>query len=124
MQPLQIPLLIFSGCVLIPGKVQIQIKWLSFVFTDKGNFGVALHVRCGIAEYVPVPADHYRKPDHVLKLDSETWAGLYLNAVSLNDAIDSGKVQLAGDRGQVTQIFDMFDRFNPTRNYIVPPLED
>ncbi len=107
-----------------PRKSADTDQVVEFVFTDKGNFGVALHVRCGIAEYVPVPADHYRKPDHVLKLDSETWAGLYLNAVSLNDAIDSGKVQLAGDRGQVTQIFDMFDRFNPTRNYIVPPLED
>jgi len=97
---------------------------VEFVFTDKGNLGVALHVRGGIAEYVPVPADYYRKSDIVLKLDSETWAGLYLSAVSLNDAIDSGKIRLTGDRSEVMKIFDMFDKFNPTKNYMVPPLED
>jgi alkyl sulfatase BDS1-like metallo-beta-lactamase superfamily hydrolase len=59
-----------------------------------------------------------------LELDSEIWAGLYLSGVSLTDAIDSEKVQLTGDEGEVTQIFDMFDTFNPTKNYMVPPLED
>jgi alkyl sulfatase BDS1-like metallo-beta-lactamase superfamily hydrolase len=107
-----------------PKKSENTDKVVEFVFTDKGNLGVALHVRGGIAEYVPVPADHYRKSDFVLKLDSETWAGLYLSAISLNDAIGSGKVKLTGDKGEVTKIFDMFDKFNPTKNYTVPPLED
>jgi hypothetical protein len=31
---------------------------------------------------------------------------------------------LTGDKGEVTKIFDMFDKFNPTKNYMVPPLED
>jgi hypothetical protein len=84
-------------------------KVVEFVFTDKGNLGVALHVRRGVAEYVPVPADHYRQSDLALKLDSQTWGGLYLSAASLTDAIDAGKVQLTGDKGEVTLIFDMFD---------------
>jgi alkyl sulfatase BDS1-like metallo-beta-lactamase superfamily hydrolase len=107
-----------------PEKSENTDKVVEFVFTDKGNLGVALHVRGGIAEYVTVPADHYRKPDFILKLDSETWAGLYLSAVSLGDAIGSGKVKLTGDKGEVTKIFDMFDKFNPTKNYTIPPLED
>ena len=97
---------------------------VEFVFTDKGNLGVALHVRRGVAEYVPVPADHYRQADFVLKLDSENWAGLYLSSLSLTDAIDSGKVQLSGDLNGIEQIFDMFDKFKPSQNYMVPPLED
>jgi len=107
-----------------PRKSENTDKVVEFVFTDKGNLGVALHVRGGIAEYVPVPADHYRKSDFTMKLDSETWAGLYLSAVSLKDAIESGKVKLTGDKGEILQIFDMFDKFNPTKNYMVPPLED
>jgi len=107
-----------------PRKSENTDKVVEFVFTDKGYRAVALHVRRGIAEYVPVPADYYRKSDFVLKLDSETWAGLYLSAVSLNDAIDAGKVNLKGDKGEIAQIFDMFDKFNPTKNYTVPPLED
>ncbi len=107
-----------------PRKSENTDKVVEFVFTDKGHHAVALHVRRGIAEYVPVPADYYRKSDFVLKLDSETWAGLYLSAVSLKDAIDSGKLNLKGNKGDIAQIFDMFDKFNPTKNYTVPPLED
>ena len=107
-----------------PKKSENTDKVVEFVFTDKGNQAVALHVRRGIAEYIPVPADYFRKSDYVLKLDSETWAGLYLSAVSLNDAIDSGKVNLEGNKGEIAQIFDMFDRFKPAKNYMVPPLED
>ena len=99
-------------------------KVVEFVFTDKGNHAVALHVRRGIAEYLPVPADYFRKSDYVLKLDSETWVGLYLSAVSLEDAIDSGKVHLKGNKGKMIKIFDMFDKFQPAKNYTVPPLED
>jgi len=39
-------------------------------------------------------------------------------------ADDPDKVQLAGDRSEVTNIFGIFDKFNPTEYYIVPPLED
>jgi hypothetical protein len=34
---------------------------LAFVFTDKDNKSVALHVRRGIAEFVPVPGQYYRQ---------------------------------------------------------------
>jgi alkyl sulfatase BDS1-like metallo-beta-lactamase superfamily hydrolase len=107
-----------------PKKSENTDKVVEFVFTDKGNHAVALHVRRGIAEYIPVPADYFRKSDYVLKLDSETWVGLYLSAVSLTDAVDSGKVKLTGKKDDVVNIFDMFDKFRPTKNYMVPPLED
>ncbi len=107
-----------------PKKSEDTDKVVEFVFTDKGNLAVALHVRRGIAEYIPVPADYLKKSDYVIKLDSETWASLYLNSVSLSDSIDSGKVTLTGDKKEVAGIFEMFDEFKPTKNYIVPPMED
>jgi len=42
--------------------------------------------RRGIAEYIPVPADHYREADFVLELDPETWAKLYLSRIDLEKA--------------------------------------
>jgi len=57
-----------------PKKSENTDKVLEFVSTDKGNLAVALHVRRGIAEYIPVPADYLQKSDYVIKLDSETWA--------------------------------------------------
>ena len=107
-----------------PKKSENTDKVVEFVFTDKGNHAVALHVRRGIAEYLSVPADYFQKSDYVLKLDSETWVELYLSSVSLEDAIDSGKVKLKGDKGEMVKIFDMFDKFQPTKNYMVPPIEE
>jgi len=107
-----------------PRKSEDTDKVVEFVFLDEGNHSVALHVRRGIAEFVPVPADYLQDSDYVLKMTSETWAGLYLSADSLGDAIDSGAVQLTGDKQEVVEIFDMFDQFRPTQNYMVPPIED
>ena len=107
-----------------PKKSENTDKVIEFVFTDKGNHAVALHVRRGIAEYITVPADYLKKSDYVIQMNSETWVGLYLSSISLKDVIDSGKVKLTGDKKQVVEIFDMFDKFVPTKNYKVPPLED
>jgi len=96
---------------------------IEFVFTDKGNLAVALHVRRGIAEFVPVPADYYKPAGFTLKLDSETWADLYLSAISLSDAIKQGKVKLTGDAEAAEKLFAVFDVFEPTKNYRVPPVE-
>jgi len=96
---------------------------IEFVFTDKGNLAVALHVRRGIAEFVPVPADYYKPAGFTLKLDSETWADLYLSAISLSDAIKQGTVKLTGDAEAAEKLFVVFDAFEPTKNYRVPPVE-
>jgi alkyl sulfatase BDS1-like metallo-beta-lactamase superfamily hydrolase len=107
-----------------PRKSENTDKVVEFVFTDKGNHAVALHVRRGIAEYIPVPADYLQKSDYVLQMDSETWVELYLSSVSLKDAVDSGKVKLTGNEQEMVEVFDMFDKFKPTKNYMVPPIED
>ncbi len=107
-----------------PEKSENTDKVIQFVFTDKGNKAVALHVRRGIAEYIPVPSDYYRKSDYSIKMDSESWAALYLSSVTLEEAISSGKVKIEGKQKELGTIFDMFDKFKPTKNYVVPPLED
>lgn len=108
-----------------PKKSENSDAIIEFVFTDKGNQAVALHVRRGVVEYIPVPANYYRESDYVLHLDSETWTGLYLSALDMNAAIDSAKVILTkGSKDELVSLFEMFDKFVPTENYTVPPLED
>jgi alkyl sulfatase BDS1-like metallo-beta-lactamase superfamily hydrolase len=98
---------------------------VQFVFPDKENKAVALHVRRGVVEYVPVPADYYQEPDYVAELDSETWAALYLSSIDLAQAAADGKVKLTkGNATELAELFDLFDKFVPTRNYKIPPLED
>lgn len=107
-----------------PKKSENTDKVIEFIFTDRENKAVALHIRRGIAEYIPVPSDYHQKADYILKLDSETWAGLYLSSVTLAEVISSGKVKVEGEQKEIEMIFNMFDKFKPTKNYVVPPLED
>ena len=108
-----------------PKKAQDTDKLVQFVFTDKENKAVALHVRRGVAEYIPLPADYFRKPDYVVELDSETWAALYLSSTDLAKAVTAGKIKLTkGAQADVTDLLDLFDTFVPTRNYKIPPVED
>jgi alkyl sulfatase BDS1-like metallo-beta-lactamase superfamily hydrolase len=107
-----------------PKKSENTDKVLQFVFTDKENHAVALHVRRGIAEYVKEPSKYFKKPDFDMKLDSKTWADLYLNKITLDEAIASGKLKVKGNQKELVQIFDMFDKFDPQKNYVVPPLKD
>ena len=107
-----------------PKSSETTDKVIEFEFTDKGNHSVALHVRGGIAEYVPVPADYYKEPDFTIKLEASTWADLYLNSISLDKAVSEGKVSVSGNTNKLAEIFEMFDKFKPSQNYKIPPLED
>ncbi len=104
-----------------PKKSENTDKVIQFVFAEKA---VSLHVRRGIVEYIPVPSDYHKKADYILMLDSKTWAQLYLSSATLEDLISSAKVKVEGDSKELAVIFDMFDKFIPTKNYVVPPLED
>jgi putative sterol carrier protein len=72
-----------------------------------------------------VPADYYRKPDYIVQLDSDTWAVLYLSSTDLEKALAAGKAKLVkGNQEKIAGVLDLFDKFVPTRNYTIPPLED
>jgi len=108
-----------------PRKAENTDKVVELVFTDRGNQAVALHVRRGVAEYIPVPDDYYREPDYALELSSETWAALYLSSTDLEQAVAARKARLTkGSVEDLGALFAEFDRFEPARNYKVPPLED
>jgi alkyl sulfatase BDS1-like metallo-beta-lactamase superfamily hydrolase len=108
-----------------PRKSQDTDKVLEFVFADEDGQTVGLHVRRGIAEFLPEPADHYQEADFVLQLDGETWAKLYLSETGLAEAIDSDAVELKqGDKDELVEIFAMFDAYQPARNIKIPSPDD
>jgi alkyl sulfatase BDS1-like metallo-beta-lactamase superfamily hydrolase len=100
-------------------------KVIQFVFTDKENESVALHVRKGVVEYIPVTSEYLRKPDFTIEMDSKTWASIYLGATDMSEAIQSKHIKLAkGDEAELTSIFDMFDKFDPSKNFKVSPIKN
>jgi len=107
-----------------PDKSKDTDKVIEFVFTDHKDQRVALHIRRGVVEFVPEPSSYLKKADFVLELDGKTWSELYLNSTTLTEAIASGKLNVEGEQKEVVVIFDMFDKFNPEKNYMVPPIED
>jgi len=107
-----------------PDKSKDTDKVIEFVFTDQKDQSVALHIRRGVVEFIPEPSSYLKKADFVLKLDGKIWAEFYLNSITLGEAISSGKVKVEGDQKELAVIFDMFDKFDPAKNYKVPPIED
>jgi alkyl sulfatase BDS1-like metallo-beta-lactamase superfamily hydrolase len=101
-----------------PRKSENVDKVIAFTFGDKT---VGLHVRRGVAEFVPDPAKHWRKADVTLSMDGPTWAKLALNQIDLKSAVDSGAVKaVIGDMATASELLDLFDRFEPTRSIAIP----
>lgn len=102
-----------------PRKSENTEKMVVFNFTNGTTAG--LHVRKGIAEFVADPAKHYRPADIAATVDAKTWAAMYLNAVTLDEAAKSGGVKMAkGSLEDLKAVMDLFDKFDPAKNYTVP----
>ncbi len=105
-----------------PKKAENTEKMLVFNFSNGTKAG--LHVRKGIAEFVPDPNDHYKQADISFNIDSKTWAALYLNATTLEDAAKSGGVKMTkGSMEDLKAVMDLFDKFDPSKNFTIPVLE-
>lgn len=101
-----------------PKKAEGTDRVLAFQFGDKK---VGLHVRRGVAEYVPDFATYYRKPDCAISLDGATFAKLYLNMIDLAGAVNASDAKItAGTQAEVAALLDLFDKFEPARNVTVP----
>lgn len=54
----------------------------------------------------------------------KTWASFYLGNADIAEEIQSKKVKLTkGNKVELALIFDMFDKFDPSKNFKIPPLE-
>jgi alkyl sulfatase BDS1-like metallo-beta-lactamase superfamily hydrolase len=105
-----------------PRKAEDVDKVVTFTF---GDTTVGLHVRRGVAEFLPEPAKYFRPADLALSMDGPTWARLYLNQSAIGDEIKSGKVKVThGDAAAAERVMGLFDRFEPARNVTIPPLHD
>jgi len=60
------------------------------VFNFSNGTSADLHVCRGIDEFVADPESHYRLADIAFSVDTKTFADLYLNATTLEEAAKSG----------------------------------
>lgn len=105
-----------------PRKAEDVDKVVTFTF---GETTVGLHVRRGVAEFLPEPSKYVRPADLALSMDGPTWAGLYLSQSELGAEIKAGNVRIThGDAVTAEQVMGLFDRFEPARNATIPPPHD
>jgi alkyl sulfatase BDS1-like metallo-beta-lactamase superfamily hydrolase len=102
-----------------PRKAENTDKMLVFNFSNGTSAG--LHVRRGIAEFVPVPAKHYKPADITATVDANTWAALYVNSTTVDEAAQKGGVKLTqGSLEDLKAVMDLFDKFDPATNFTIP----
>ncbi|EJN26867.1 alkyl sulfatase-like hydrolase [Pseudomonas sp. GM78] len=94
-----------------PIKAQDTDAVMRFDFVDGTQSSVALHLRRGVAQFVAAPATYSQKADYVLRLDSATFAALFLNKQGLAELLGSGKVELTGDEKGASTFLALFDLY-------------
>ncbi|MFT3779989.1 MAG: alkyl sulfatase dimerization domain-containing protein [Ottowia sp.] len=83
-------------------------KVLSFRFGDKA---AGLHVRNGIVEFLPEPAQYLRQADIALAMDAAVWERLYLDPAEFAALAQSGQVRVTtGSVEEAAAVFALFDR--------------
>jgi alkyl sulfatase BDS1-like metallo-beta-lactamase superfamily hydrolase len=105
-----------------PKKSENTEKMLVFNFSNGTTAG--LHVRRGIAEFVADPTKHYRPADITATVDANSWAALYLNATTVEEAAKTGGLKMTkGSIEDLKAVIDLFDKFDPAKNFTIPKLD-
>ena len=103
-----------------PRKAETTDQVIAFTFGDKT---VGLHIRRGVAEFLPEPDKYPRKVDIAPVMNGDTWAKLYLNQMNVASAVTSGAAKVTtGDLANASRVLDLFDRYDPARNVSVQHL--
>ncbi|WP_424095907.1 alkyl sulfatase dimerization domain-containing protein [Moorena producens] len=107
-----------------PRQAENIDKVITFTFSDQDNQTTGLHIRRGVAEFLPDPVNYSQPSDIEIALSSATWANLYLNLTTLQAAVESGNARMVkGTLDEATDILDLFDKFNVVGNLLtVPPV--
>lgn len=96
---------------------QDQMLAITLSGTDAPTMG--LHVRSGVAEFVPDTGKYARKADASIDMSMEAWGGYYVGDITLDDLLGRSDVTV-GDKAQVKAFFAMFDQVHPSKTALVP----
>ncbi len=97
------------------GKEQL----LAITLDGTGAPTMGLHVRSGVAEFVPDVSKYFRKPDISINMSMEAWAGYFVGDITLDALLDRKDVK-AGNRGKVKGFFSLFDQVHPSKAALIP----
>jgi alkyl sulfatase BDS1-like metallo-beta-lactamase superfamily hydrolase len=97
------------------GKEQL----LAITLDGTGAPTMGLHVRSGVAEFVPDVSGHFREPDISINMSMEAWAGYFVGDITL-DALLERKDVKASNIGKVKGFLSLFDQVHPSKAALIP----
>ena len=80
---------------------------------------MGLHVRSGIAEFVPDVGKHFHKADIFINMSMEAWAGYFVGDITLDALLDREDVTTS-DKDKVNRFFSLFDQVHPSKAALIP----
>jgi len=95
---------------------QEQLLGIILEGTDAPTMG--LHVRSGVAEFVPDVATHYRQPDVSITMSMEAWAGYFVGDITLDELLERNDVKTS-NKDQVKAFFNLFDQVHPSKTTLI-----
>lgn len=81
---------------------------------------MALHVRGGVAEFVPDVNKYNRESDISISMPLDAWASYYVGDISLAELLDRPGVK-ASDQQQVKAFFSLFDQVHASKALLISP---
>ena len=133
---LQIPIIMFTGPESVLGsapetfvkqyRVRLdpqasyskeQLLAVTLNGTDAPTMG--LHVRSGIAEFVPDVSKHFHEPDISIQMSMEAWAGYFVGDITLDMLLERSDVKTS-NKILVKGFFSLFDQVHPSKAALIP----
>ncbi len=80
---------------------------------------MGLHVRSGVAEFVPNVSKYINKPDISISMSMEAWAGYFVGDITLDELLERQDVKTS-NKSMVKDFFSLFDQVHPSKAALVP----
>jgi len=93
---------------------------LSITITGVDTPTMALHVRGGVAEFVPDASKYYRNSDISISMPLDAWASYYVGDITLGQLLDRKDVK-PSDKSRVKAFFSLFDQVHASKALLIAP---
>lgn len=94
-----------------------QLLAITFDGTDAPTMG--LHVRSGVAEFVPDVSKHVRDADISMQMSMQAWSEYFVGDIDLEALLQRDDVT-TDDKDKLKQFFSLFDQVHPSKAGLIP----
>ncbi len=104
-----------------PEKSANTDKVLVFDFSDViADSEYGLHLRKGIAEFIPNPDEYYRDVDVKITLPRTLFAQYYIGEITIDKLLSAEGVKVSGGNSEASKLLNQFDQYHasvPNRKF-------